>query len=198
MGKRVRQRWDLPPEQTGAVLALGLAFLAGGLLGLLFVGLADGAGAQELAAYLRDYMELSRAGKTGGVFWQTLWERWGELVPVLLLGLTPLGLVGIPALLGVRGFCLAFSAACFCRVFGGAGLLPAFVLYGIPALIWCPVLFLAGSRSFCRAGQADRSAQSSQTCRISACVFLMLLFLCAVLENTAVPVLFWGTVELVL
>lgn len=198
MGKQVRRRWDLPLEQTGAVLVLGLVFLVGGLLGLLFVGLADGAGAQELDAYLRDYLRLSQEGKLGGVFWPALLERWGYLLPVLLLGLTPLGVLGIPAVLGVRGFDLAFSAACFCRVFGGVGLLPAFVLFGIPALIWCPVLFLAGSRGFCQAGQAGPGVLSGRNFWLPAGIFLVLMLLCAVLENTAVPVLLQAAAQLVL
>ena len=188
MEKQVRQGWDVPPEQSGAVLALSLAFLVGGLLGLLFVGLADGGGARELEHYLRDYLRLVQEGRQSGLFWAALRDRWGALIPVLLLGLTPLGLLGIPAVLGYRGFQLAFSAACFCRVFGGAGLLPAFVLFGIPALIWCPVLFLAGSRAFCRAGRAEGDRGDPRRW-VSVCVFFSLMLLCAVLEHTAVPVL---------
>ena len=190
MGKRVRQGFpSLPTEQSGAVLALSLAFLVGGLLGLLFVGLADGAGARELETYLRDYLHLVQEGRQPGLFRAALRTRWGELLPVLLLGLTPLGVVGIPAVLGYRGFQLAFSAACFCRVFGGAGLLPAFVLFGVPALIWCPVLFLAGSRALCRAA----GSQGSRAVHWAGlCLFLTLMFLCAVLEHTAVPVLLRG------
>ena len=118
MGKQGRQRLTFPPEQGGAVLVLSLAFLIGGLLGLLYVGLADHAGAQELEQYLRDYLHLVQGEKQSGLFRTALRARWGALITVLLLGLTPLGVAAIPAVLGWRGFQLAFSAACFCRVFG--------------------------------------------------------------------------------
>ena len=69
------------------------------------------------------------------------------VLAVLALGLTALGTVGLPVLFGVRGFLFSFSAACFVRVFGGRGLIPAFALFGLPALLWAPALFLAGTQS---------------------------------------------------
>lgn len=190
MGKQVRQGLTLSSPPGGAVWVLSAAFLIGGLLGLLFVGLADEGGAQELGRYLREYLQWMQGARQSGLFLAALRTRWGMLAPVLLLGLTPLGVPAIPAVLGVQGFRLAFSAACFCRVFGGVGLVPALVLFGIPALIWCPVLFLAGSRSLCRAGQGDRMTLPGHW--LSICVFFVLMFLCAVLEYTAVPVLLRG------
>ena len=49
-----------------------------------------------------------------------------------------------------------FSAACLIRVFGVRGLFPAFVLFGLPALLWAPALFLLGVQSLAGAQQLLR------------------------------------------
>ncbi len=63
------------------------------------------------------------------------------------MGLTALGVAVIPGLFFARGFLLAFSTACFYRIFGGQGVWPALVLFGLPALFWAPAFFLAGWQS---------------------------------------------------
>lgn len=47
----------------------------------------------------------------------------------------------------MRGFFFTFLAACFCRVFGAGGVLSGFILFALPALLWAPALFLAGTQS---------------------------------------------------
>ena len=64
----------------------------------------------------------------------------------LLMGFTALGVIGLPVLFAVRGFLFSFSVACFCRLFGGAGLIPALFLFGLPALLWAPALFVLGAQ----------------------------------------------------
>ena len=70
-----------------------------------------------------------------------------SITTLAIMGLTALGVAVIPGLFFARGFLLAFSTACFYRVFGGQGVWPAVVLFGLPALFWAPALFLSGLQS---------------------------------------------------
>lgn len=145
MGVKLRKKWDLPSEQRTALAVLGTLFLAGGVGGCLFAALSDGDGAQELSGYLSGYLELAGSGELPHDLWASLWGQVKYPLAAVVLGLTALGTVGLPVLFGVRGFLFSFSAACFVRVFGGRGLIPAFALFGLPALLWAPALFLVGT-----------------------------------------------------
>lgn len=153
---RVKQKWDLPLEQRVALGVLSAAFLLGGAAGCLLASLSGGAGAEELGGYLTGYLELAREGTLPRALLPLIWGQAKYLLAVLVLGLTALGLAGIPILFGLRGFFFSFSAACFCRVFGRRGLLPAFFLFGLPALLWVPALFLSGVPGFLSAGRLLR------------------------------------------
>lgn len=142
---RIRKKWDLPSEQGGALVLLALAFLAGGAAGCVLAALSSGADVEELSAYLTGYLALARDGSLPRGLWAVLWGQVRYPLAAAVLSVTALGVVGLPVLFAVRGFFLSFPAACFCQVFGGRGLLPAFVLFGLPALLWAPALFLTGT-----------------------------------------------------
>ena len=144
-------KWDWPWAAGGALPALGLSFLLGGLAGALMAALAGGEGARQLSAYLSDYLILAGQEGAAARFWPLLGGRLRDLLIALILGMTALGAVGLPVLFAARGFLFAFSVGCFCRVFGGAGLFPAFALFGLSALLWTPALFLAGVPGMTRA-----------------------------------------------
>ena len=152
MGRKFRKNWDLPRQFAGALALLSGCFFLGGLAGCLFAALADGQSARELSAYLADYLLLARDGGLPADLGPLLWERMKYLLAALALGITALGVPGIPVLMAARGFFLSFSVGCFCRVFGAAGLLPAFALFGLPALLWAPALFVAGVQALGCAG----------------------------------------------
>ena len=192
--------------QGAALVLLGALFLAGGTVGCLFAGLADGAGGASLAGYLADYLTLAANGTVARSFWPLLWQEARYFLAAAVLGLTALGLVGIPAVLCVRGFFLGFSAACFCRVFGLAGLVPAAVLFGLPALLWAPALFLTGvqgvlsSRCLLLRVLGDSRGgppfSSAYWLRLAGCAVLVLA--CAMAEYAAVPVLLRAAARVVL
>lgn len=207
MGTKPLKKWDLLSDQGGALMVLSAAFLLGGILGCLFASLSDGAGAQELGRYLAGYLEL--AGEEGGLprsLWPVLWGQFKYLLAVLILNVTALGAAGIPLIFGIRGFYLSFPAACFCRVFGGRGLFPAFLLFGLPALLWAPALFLAGVpgllsalRQLRRSGGEGRSPFSLSRVnwyRGGACAALTLAT--GLLEYWVVPVLLQAAAHVVL
>lgn len=145
MGMRIRKKWDLPSEQIGALAVLSAAFLIGGGAGCLLAALSSGAGAQELSGYLAGYLSLAQEGELPRGLWPVLWGQMKYLLAVFILGLTAMGVAGLPVLFGIRGFFFSFPVACFCRVFGMRGLFPAFLLFGLPALLWAPALFLTGT-----------------------------------------------------
>ncbi len=145
-------QWDSMREERrmgrlGPLTILGSAFLMGGILGATLVSMIAQPAAEALSSYLRDYLASGQAGKIAVEFWPMLWEQGRFFLGVCVLGLTALGTVGIPVLFGVRGFLFAFSVAGFCRVFGPIGLGPALFLFGLPAFLWGPILFLAGTQS---------------------------------------------------
>ena len=128
-------------RQLGPLTALGCSFILGGVLGSLMVSLIAGQAAQELESFLRDYLSAAQAGEIQARFWPMLWEQGRFLIGLCILGVTALGVAGIPVLFLARGFLFSFSVAAFCRIFGPVGLASAFFLFGLPALLWAPVLF---------------------------------------------------------
>lgn len=184
--------------QSAALLILGGFFLLGGAVGGVFAGLADGDGALALGGYLRDYLTLAARGTVARSLLPLLWEQLRYFLAALVLGLTALGVAGLPLLFVVRGFFFSFSVGCFFRVFGSAGLLPALALFGIPALVWAPGFFLAGVQGLSNArcllrrsldgGRPDLPCgQPSYWVRAGFCCVLFLL--CGALEYMVVPVL---------
>ena len=147
MSQRDGMRVERALGRLGPLAILGSAFLLGGLLGAALVSMIAQPAAEALTAYLRDYLTAGQAGKVAVDFWPMLWEQGRFFVGVCVLGLTALGAAGIPVLFGARGFLFAFSVAGFCRAFGPAGLGPALFLFGLPAFLWGPILFLAGTQS---------------------------------------------------
>lgn len=204
MGMRIRKKWDLPSEQGGALVLLALAFLAGGALGCVLAALSSDADAEELSAYLTGYLALARDGDLPRGLWTVLWGQVKYLLAAVLLSMTALGLAGMPVLFAVRGFFLSFPAACFCRVFGGRGLLPAFALFGLSALLWSPALFSLGVPGFLTALQRLRRpageglvlSSRAWLCRLGLCLALVLA--AGLLEYWVVPVLLRGLARVIL
>ena len=191
MGKRVQRKWDLLLGEGSILVSLCVLFLAGGLLGCLFSGMADSQGAENLQTYLTDYLGLVRDGTVGREFVSSVWRQGRDVLLILILSVTAVGIVGIPAVLCVRGFLLAFSIGCFCRVFGTVGLLPGMILFGLPALLWGPALFLISFRGMehvhqvirCGSGEVHLPAGFWVHVGISA----LLLLLCAAAECMVIP-----------
>ena len=206
MGKRVRRKWDLPAGRTQALLVLCAAFFLGGLAGALFAGMSDGAGAEELRGYLCDYLVLAGNGAAVQNFGALIWEQFSVLLLSLLLGAAAFGVAGLPVLMAVRGFFFSFSVACFCRVFGGVGLILAFVLFGLPALLWGPALFLSAVQGLSNAwrlfqawsGGTQVPAGPRNGFWFCTGLCAALAFLCAVLELMVVPVLLRAAAGVVL
>ena len=143
-GKRLRMA---APSQTAlAAGILGAAFLAGGVLGCVAAGWMDEPGARALGEYLTSYFGCVLEGMPLPGFWSVVWEQFRFPLAAFILGFTAIGVVGLPALFGVRGFLFSFSAACFYRLLGAQGVLCAFCLFGLPAALWAPALFVLGSQ----------------------------------------------------
>lgn len=206
MGRRDNWRLELAPGRYGPVAVLGGFFVVGGTLGAVFAGMIGGAAAQALADYLRDYLQLAQSGALQRQFWPMLWEQGRFLLAVLILGFTALGVVGIPIVFGARGFLFAFSVAGFCRLFGPPGLVPALFLFGLPALIWGPALFVAGVQGISVSwGLARRMLGDSRAplpfdsaCWLHMALCVGAVVVCAALEFFAVPALLGASARFVL
>lgn len=206
MGMRIRKKWDLPSEQTVALVMLAAAFLLGGITGSVFVSMSSEAGAQELSGYLTGYLALAETEELPRGLWQVLWGQLKFFLAALALGLTGLGVIGLPVLFGVRGFFFTFPVACFFRVFGVSGFFPAFLLLGLSALLWAPALFLIGVPGFLSAqrqlrrsmgeGRGEIPTSGAYWSRAGLCVGLSLA--AGLLEFWVVPVLLRAGARIVL
>ena len=131
-----------------------------------------------------------------------------SLVILYLSVLVPTGRMGVVAVAGLLpaaavisggpaagGLC--YAAASFYRVFGLAGEVPAFILFGLPALIWLPVLFQLGVQGLLASYALLRRALGEgryplrygrrYLARCGVCA--LALSGCAAVEYFAVPVL---------
>lgn len=146
---------DLP---LGMML-LGGSFVLGGLLGFLFGGLIPQEEDLSLCQYFLDYFQAVQAGE-GKPSLISLWiSNLKAPFFVFCLGFSFLGVLGLPLLFFFESFVFTFSVSTLCRVLGVSGILPAFVLFGLPALWWTPLLFLLGQQSFQSAWNLRRGQQ---------------------------------------
>lgn len=141
-GKRRIQRsrglWSGWPYLTVLLISFSVGVLAGAGFAFFLEP------SSELAEYLREYCAALSLGELRAPFVSVLWDcvRWPLLLAVL--GLTVLGIVGIPALFLVRGFLMAFSTCTFGVLLGLRGAAVAAALFAVTALLGLPALFMLG------------------------------------------------------
>lgn len=153
MNKRRRRRDGTGARPGAAAPTINTAaFAAGALGGFLLCWWLLNTGHLAAERMLEGYTLAldAQAGTVG--FWEVLWDvgRWPLLVWVL--GATALGRWMVPLVFAARGFFLSFAVAGLSMAAQG-GVLLAFCLFGLGALISLPVLFLLGSQSWTMAGQ---------------------------------------------
>ena len=190
-GKRIGSATSLDGVTRLAILAV--CFGLGALGGFLFSALSGDS--VELMDYLQQYFQS--AGQGGGLepsLAATVWDlvRWP--LAAFLLGLVPLGAVGVPLLMGGRGFLLAFAAATFARLFHLPGVAAALAVFGVTLLVAVPVLFVVAEDAFRQSLSRLPGAPSVPihwTERIQALAPCAgLLVLAAALQQTVMPALF--------
>lgn len=167
-----------------ALLVLGGAFLFGGIVGCLLAGSVGGGGIDSLSSYLQGYLSAVHSGQAVapgllGLIWEQV--RWPLFA--VLLGLTALGLPGLPVLFAARGFFLAFSVGSFVRVFGPMGGIWAFPLFGLSGLFTIPVFFLLGAEGLTRLGKSPIAGNRALWYGLCACA----LALCVLAESFIAP-----------
>ena len=140
--KRILMKfWDV---QSNSLLLPYLIFLffcfaLGGITGS--VAAANGGDSAQLAASASEYTSLADLS-FGLVFVKILQYP----VIIILCGLCVFGAVLIPLIVALRGFFLLFAVTTFVRLFGGAGLLYSFALFGVQCLFVLPCIMLLGSQ----------------------------------------------------
>lgn len=172
---------------------LAVCFAAGALGGFLFSALSEES--PELLDYLRQYFQS--AGQGGGLepsLSTTIWDLLRWPLAAFLLGLAPIGAVGVPLLMGARGFLLAFAATTFARLFHLPGVAASLAAFGITVVIAVPVLFVVAEDAFRQSlsrlpGAASAPAQWGDRARaLAPCAGLLVL--AAALQQTVMPALF--------
>lgn len=188
MGSRIKAApvWDGLTQ----LAILGVCFLAGGLSGFFFSTL--GGDSSELMNYLGRYFQL--AGQGSGVepsLWSSVWELTRWPLAAFLLGSTALGALGLPVLLGIRGFLLSFATATLARLFGLPGVAASLAVFGVTVLVAVPVLFVvsvdAFRQSLDRLSGERPPAWNQRIQALSPCVGLLVL--AVALQQTLMPAL---------
>lgn len=190
--RKVRCRIRSAPVWDGLtqLTVLGICFVGGTLGGFFFSCWSSDA--PELSDYLCNYFQMASQGS--GIdpsLWVSVWDfvRWPAAV--FLLGSTALGAVGIPVLMSMRGFLLAYSAATFARLFGLPGMAVSLAVFGATVLIAVPVLFVVAADAFRQSlDRLSGSRSPSWGQRVQALTPCAgLLVLAVALQQTVMPAL---------
>ena len=137
-GPLSRAAWSEWP----CLIVLLVAFFVGAVAG---VSLALFKGSNSaLYDYLYEYCVALSQGQLRPSFLSVLWDcvRWPLLT--VALGITVLGIVGIPVVFAARGFLLSFSVVTFGMLLGQQGIAIASVLFSVTVLFVLPTLFVVG------------------------------------------------------
>jgi hypothetical protein len=84
---------------------------------------------------------------------------------------------------------LAFGVSCFVQVFGAMGLIPAVLLFGIPALLWAPGFLIFGVACLRWSLQNVGRAEPLLACdfRSGMCAAGLFLMMCVIFECGLLP-----------
>lgn len=137
-------KWDVPR----GTLLLTISFLSGAFLGFLFAKLISTEGQGTLTDFFQSYFLSLEEGTLQADFYTSLWSNLKPPLYAFLLGFSLLGTIGIPLLFTTQGFLFTFSISTLCRLLGTTGLVPAFFLFCLPALLWIPTLFFIGLQGY--------------------------------------------------
>ncbi len=174
------------------------------MAGVLFAAHLSEGSRIELQTYLVEYLKLVQSETAAASFTEVFLQRGVLLGLAVLLSTSPLGVPGLPILFGWSGFVFTYSVSCCYSVFGGKGLLPALALFGLPELIWLPLLFEIGSRGMVLSYQLFRSSASERMGAESGLswgrvgVYCVLLCVCVLIETAVVPVLLRASAQMVI
>lgn len=180
--------WDGLTRLTVLAACFGV-----GAVGGFFFSAAAGEN-PELLGYLQQYFQTAGQGGLQPSLGATVWDlvRWP--LAAFLLGLTPIGVAGIPLLMGGRGFLLSFAAATFARLFYLPGVAASLAAFGVTALMAVPVLFVAAADAFRQSlsrlpGAPSPPAHwSDRAGAMAPCAGVLVL--AAALQQTVMPALF--------
>lgn len=190
-----RKKWMIgsPDGRAVAAMLLAVLFAVSGVVGCIAAGLIRDPDA-ELSECLTGYLALAAEGALKPGFWGVLWRSVQFAVIAVVLGSTPLGVVGIPLLVLFQGFGSCYAVSAFYRVFGLFGLVFALILFGLSAFLWLPVLLELGVRGLVGACGLLRRAMGEGRCpsgdhggpvRYGVCVLALLG--CVGVEYLLVP-----------
>lgn len=132
--------------RAAALWLLAAVFLAGSIAGCLTAGLWSGGGA--VTDYLDGYWAVLEQGTARVPLLPVLWRVIRPHSAAFLLGLTALGVLGLPVLFCARGFCLCHACSVLFRLMGFRGLMFGACLFGVSAVLWLPALFELGVTGF--------------------------------------------------
>ncbi len=175
------------------LIIVAICFAVGSVSGFLFS--VSGGENPELLDYLQQYFRLM--GAENGFeppLLDTIWDlvRWP--LAAFLLGLTPVGAVGVPLIMGGRGFLLSYAATTFVRLFHLPGMVVVLAVFGVTVFLAVPTLFVVAADAFRQSLSRLPGAMSSpihwtQRARaLAPCAGL--LTLAVALQQTVMPVLF--------
>lgn len=143
--KRLRGwRMGLLSGRTAALGFLGVLFLTGSIVGCIAAGLLDSNDGGALLDLLDRYVAALKQEDVTVPFLPVLWQVVRIPLAAFLLGLTAIGVVGLPVLFAVRGFCLCYAVSVLYRLMGAPGLLLGLCLFGVSALLWLPAFLNLG------------------------------------------------------
>lgn len=178
------------------MLILTISFLSGGLLGFFMSGLISDTGEITVGDYFISYFTAVQEGSTSPNLALSFWTNIKSPLLAFLLGFSFLGSGILPLLFIVEGFYFTFSISTLCRYLGIVGLVPAFFLFCVPALVWIPMLFTLGFQSFYasiqlwRRGKKEEAYPTGYFLR-SACCFCG-IFLTIAFEYLLLPLIMQG------
>ena len=143
--KKLR-RWRVNSlSGRGAALGLlGVLFLTGSIAGCMAVGLLNPEDGGALLTVLEGYIAALKQGEGSVGLLPVLWQVVRVPLAAFLLGLTAMGVVGLPVLFAVRGFGMGYAVAVLYRLMGASGLGLGLCLFGVSALLWLPALLNLG------------------------------------------------------
>ena len=180
------------------MFCLALLFALGMLGGYFYAEHCREEASLSLRAYLSDYCRLFQDGGAAVSLFSAVLLYFGYVAAAFLLGLTAVGVAGIPLLLAAFGFMSMFAVACFAMVYGRRGVLLALAAMGIRMALTLPCLLWVAGRAWSAAfslsgiGGGKRCApvryDRKYFYRLGVCVVLLLLGICA--EQYLTPVLF--------